>query len=140
MARDSKTSPLRDRADDGLLTLIGDVPDLVKNLIRAELDAVKKYAVQVAKHAGIGTVAVIVALFFLFWMIPALLAFFVILLDLWMPLWAASLIVVGIGLVLAVICLGYAWLLRFRKISKLESPGAAAKADAAIVKEFADEF
>lgn len=133
-------SPLRDRADDSLFSLIGDVPQLVKNLIVAELDAVKKYFVQVIKHGGIGTVAVIVALFFIFWMIPAFLAFLVILLDIWLPLVASAAIVFGIGLVLALVCLAYAWLLRFRKIGKLESPMARAKADAAIVKEFADEY
>ncbi|MGI6877313.1 phage holin family protein [Microbacterium sp. gxy059] len=133
-------SPLRDRADDSLLSLIGDVPQLVKNLIVAELDAVKKYIAQVAKHGGIGAVAVIIGLFFVFWMIPAFLAFLIILLDIWLPLVASAAIVFGIGLVLALVAFVYAWFRRFRRIGQIESPMAAAKADAAIVKEFADEY
>lgn len=141
MARDkTSASPLRDRADDGLLTLIGDVPDLVKNLIRAELESVKKYVGQLVKHGGWTAIFAMAALFFLFWTIPAFLAFLVILLDLWMPLWVSALIVLGIGVVMIALCGLWAYVRHVRAIMKLESPGAAAKADAAIVKEFADEF
>ncbi|HLT67545.1 MAG TPA: phage holin family protein [Microbacterium sp.] len=137
---EQKKSPLRDRADDGLFTLIGDVPDLVKNLVKAEVNALKKYVGTLAKHGGWTLIFAIAALFFLFWTVPAFLAFLIILLDLWMPLWASALIVLGIGVVMIALCGLWAYVRHVRAIIKLESPGAAAKADAAIVKEFANEF
>ncbi|MGO1306764.1 MAG: phage holin family protein [Microbacterium gubbeenense] len=140
MARATKASPLRDRADDSLFTLIGDVPDLVKNLVRAELDALKAYAGKVVKHSSFAAILVFAALFFLFWATPAFLAFLIILLALWLPLWASALIVFGFGVLMIVILGAWAYFVHVRAIRKLETPGAAAKADAAIVKEFADEF
>ncbi|MFT4235748.1 MAG: phage holin family protein [Microbacterium sp.] len=132
-------SPRRDRADDGLLTLVGDVPDLVKNLINAEINAAKAWASQLAKNAGIGTGFMAVALFFIFWAIPVFLGFVVALLSLWLPVWASALIVFGVGIVLAAIA-ALLGVLRYRRIGKTENPIGAAKTDAAIVKEVADEF
>ncbi|OCG73263.1 phage holin family protein [Microbacterium sediminis] len=140
MTERTTRSPLRDRADDGLFTLIGDLPELVSNLVKAEVRAVKGYVGQLVKHGGLTAVFAIVALFFLFWTIPAFLAFFVILLDLWMPLWVAALIVVVIGIVLAVLAALWGYVRHVRKIQKLESPATSVKKDAGIVKEFADEF
>jgi len=138
--RPSRPSPVRDRADDGLFTLIGDLPELVSNLVKAELRSVKSYAGQLAKHGGLTAVFALIALFFLFWTIPAFLAFFVILLDLWMPLWVAALIVLVIGVVLAAAAAAWAYFAHIRKIQRIEGPVKAAKTDAAIVKEFANEF
>lgn len=138
--RATRPSPLRDRADDGLLTLIGELPELVSNLVKAEIQAVKGYAGQLAKHGGLTAAFGLVALFFLFWTIPAFLAFLVILLDVWIPLWVAALIVVVIGVVLAAVAAAWAYLRHVRAIQRLENPVQAAKTDAAIVKEFADEF
>ena len=45
-----------------------------------------------------------------------------------------------IGIVMIALCGIWAYVRHVRAIMKLESPGQAAKADAAIVKEFADEF
>lgn len=132
-------SPLRDRADDSLFSLIGDVPELVRNLVVAEVNAAKKWAIQAAKDAGIGTGFMLVALFFVFWAIPAFLAFVVALLALWLPVWASALIVFGIGLVLAVVAVLLGILL-FRHLSRSENPVKAAKTDVNIVKEVADEF
>lgn len=140
MTEHATRSPLRDRADDGLLTLIGDLPGLVSNLVKAELRAVKGYVGQLVKHGGLTAVFAIIALFFLFWTIPAFLAFFIILLDLWMPLWVAALIVVAIGIVLALLAALWGYARHVRAIQKLESPAEAAKTDARIVKEFTDEF
>ena len=33
----------RDRSDDSLFTLIGEVPELVRNLVVAEIDSAKKW-------------------------------------------------------------------------------------------------
>ena len=56
----------RDRSDDSLLTLIGEVPELVRNLIVAEIDSAKKWVKYAGKQAGLGGMWFIVALFFLF--------------------------------------------------------------------------
>lgn len=133
------SSPLRDRADDSLFSLIGDVPELVRNLVVAEVNAAKKWAISTAKDAGIGTGWMLVALFFLFWAIPAFLGFVVALLSLWLPVWASALIVFGVGLVFALVFV-LMGILRFKHLSKTENPVKAAKTDAAIVKEVADEF
>ena len=88
-------SPLHDRADDSLLTLVQDVPQLVKNLIVAEFNAVKGWLVKTATDAGIGTGLMFVALFFIAWVIPMFLVFLTALLSLWLPVWASALIVMG---------------------------------------------
>src|SRR6478735_9819317 len=44
----------RDRADDSLLTLLGDVPELVRNLVTAEIESAKKWAARTAKEGGWG--------------------------------------------------------------------------------------
>ncbi|WP_105565846.1 phage holin family protein [Microbacterium halophytorum] len=141
MARREKyDGPGRDRADDSLLTLIGEVPELVKSLLVAEWNNVKVYIGKLVKHGGWTAILAVAALFFLFWTIPAFLTFLIILLDLWMPLWASALIVLGIGIVFIAICGLWAWIGHVKKIQKLESPIGAAKTDIGIVKEFTDEF
>ncbi|GAB3277654.1 MULTISPECIES: phage holin family protein [unclassified Microbacterium] len=132
-------SPLRDRADDGLFTLIGDVPQLVKNLVVAEFNAVKGWAVKTATDAGIGTGFMIVALFFIAWVVPMFLVFLTALLSLWLPVWASALIVMGIGVVLALVA-GIVGLVFYRRIGRRESPIQAAKTDVLIVKDAADEY
>jgi len=132
-------SPLRDRADDSLLTLVQDVPQLVKNLIVAEFNAVKGWLVKTATDAGIGTGLMFVALFFIAWVIPMFLVFLTALLSLWLPVWASALIVMGVGALLA-IAAGAAGLVFYKKIGRRESPIQAAKTDVSIVKEYANEF
>ncbi|MFV0374061.1 phage holin family protein [Microbacterium sp.] len=129
----------RDRADDSLFTLLGEVPELVRNLITAEFDAAKAWAKRVGKDAGMGGVWFIIALFFLFWLIPALGAFTIIGLASWMPAWVASLIVVGLGLVFLVVfaLLGVG---RVRRLSRGGNPAKSLAKDAVMVKEVADEF
>ncbi|MBZ6372018.1 MAG: phage holin family protein [Microbacterium hominis] len=129
----------RDRSDDSLLTLVGEVPELVRNLVVAEIDSAKKWAKKTGKDAGMGGAWFLVALFFLFWSIPALGAFTIIGLSSWMPAWLASLIVFVIGIVLVAV-FALLGLLRFKKLSRSENPAKAIKVDARIVKEVADEF
>jgi len=135
----TQQSPLRDRADDGLFRLIGDVPQLVKNLVVAEFNAVKGWLVKTATDAGIGTGLMFVALFFIAWVVPLFLTFLVALLSLWLPVWAAALIVMGIGVVLAIVA-GMAGLVFYRRIAKRDSPMSAAKTDVLIVKDAANEY
>jgi hypothetical protein len=129
----------RDRADDSLFTLIGEIPELVRNLVVAEIDSAKAWAKKTGKDAGLGGVWFIVALFFLFWTIPAIGAFAIIGLSSWLPAWAASLIVIGILLVIAAV-FAVLGLLRFKKLSSRQNPAQAISTDAKIVKEVADEF
>lgn len=129
----------RDRADDSLFTLLGEVPELVRNLVVAEIDSAKTWVKSAGKQAGLGGIWFLIALFFLFWLIPALGAFAIIGLSSWMPAWGASLIVVGVFLVVIVVA-ALLGLLRFRKLGKSENPAKAITVDARIVKDVADEY
>jgi hypothetical protein len=132
-------SPLRDRNDDGLFTLIGDVPQLVKNLVVAEFNAIKGWLVKTATDAGIGTGFMFVALFFIAWVVPVFLTFLIALLSLWLPVWASALIVMGVGIVLA-IAAGMTGYVFYRRIGRREGPMHAAQTDVQIVKEAAREY
>lgn len=128
----------RDRADDSLLTLLGDLPELVTKLIKAEIDAAKAWISRTSKDAGIGSVWFIVALFFLFWLVPMLLVFAVVGLSSWWPVWLSVLVV----LVLLLLCVaGFALLglLKFRKVLSRENPGQAVATDIRLVKEAGDD-
>jgi Flp pilus assembly protein TadB len=126
----------RDRADESLLTLVGEVPELIRNLVTAEIEAAKAWLRRTSKDAGIGSGWILGALFMLFWSIPVLGAFIIIGLSSWMPAWAAALIVlVAILLVAAVMgLLGY---LRWRKVVKTENPVHSIVKDVEAVR---DEF
>ena len=84
----------RDRADDSLLTLLGDVPELIRNLVIAEVDAAKAWLRRTAKDAGIGSGWIVGALFVLFWSIPVLGTFIIAGLSSWWPgVWLSALVV-----------------------------------------------
>lgn len=129
----------RDRADDSLLSLLGDLPELVRNLVIAEVESAKAWLKKTGKDAGLGGVWMIVALFFVFWAIPALGAFGIIGLSSWLTPWASALIVLGLLLVAAAVfvLLG---LLRFKRLTARQNPAQAVAADVKIVKDVADEF
>lgn len=129
----------RDRADDGLLTLLGDVPQLVRNLVTAEVQAAKTWIARTAKDAGIGSAWFAVALFALFWAIPLFGTFLVALLSLWLPLWASALILFGVFLLL-VIAFALLGVGRMRRIGRSENPVQAVTTDVRIVKDVADEL
>jgi hypothetical protein len=130
----------RDRADDSLLTLLGDLPELVRNLITAEIDAAKAWVSRTAKDAGVGSVWFVIALFLLFWTIPVLLAFAIIGLSSWWPAWVAALAVFGF-LLLAILIFALLGVLRFRKVVRRENPGHAVATDVRLIKEAGnDEF
>lgn len=129
----------RDRADDSLFTLLGEVPELVRNLVVAEVDSAKTWVKSAGKQAGLGGVWFIVALFFLFWAIPALGAFAIIGLASWMPAWLSALIVLVVLIAVAVVA-AILGILRFKKIGKSENPVQSIAVDARIVKDVADEY
>jgi Flp pilus assembly protein TadB len=126
----------RDRADESLLTLVGEVPELVRNLVTAEIEAAKAWLRRTSKDAGIGSGWIVGALFLLFWSIPALGAFIVFGLATWMPLWAAALTLLGV-LLLAAAIMGLLGYLRWRKVVKSENPVQSIVKDVEAVR---DEF
>ncbi|MGM7667789.1 phage holin family protein [Microbacterium sp. A93] len=128
----------RDRADDSLLTLLGDLPDLVSKLVKAEIDAAKTWISRTAKDAGIGSVWFLVALFFLFWLIPMILVFAVAGLSSWWPVWLSALAVIGLLLLCLMVC-AVLGLLKFRKVLRRENPGQAVATDIRLVKEAGDD-
>lgn len=128
----------RDRAEDSLLSLIGDLPELIGNLVKAEVDAAKKWVSKTAKDAGIGSVWFVVALFFLFWAVPVILTFAIAGLSSWWPVWLSALAVLGI-LILAVLLFALLGILKFRKVLARENPAQAVGDDIRIVKEAGDD-
>lgn len=135
----SNPSGFRDRANDGLLSLIGEVPELVRNLVIAEVNSAKTWVAKVSKDAGIGAVWFVVALFFLFWAVPVFGAFVIIGLSSWWPAWLSALVVFFLML-LIVGFFALLGILRMKKLSQQENPVQAAKTDVTIVKEIADEL
>jgi Flp pilus assembly protein TadB len=129
----------RDRADDSLFTLIGDIPELVRNLVVAEINGAKAWASRTAKDAGIGAGWFVGALIVVFWAVPVFFAFVIAGLSSWWPVWLSALVVFGAMIVITAILalLGY---LRFKKLSKRENPGQAIAQDVRIVKEAGDEY
>ena len=75
----------RDRADDSLLTLLGEIPELVRALVIAEVDAAKAWLARTAKDGGWGALWMVAALFVLFWSVPALGAWAIAGLSSWWP-------------------------------------------------------
>ncbi|WP_102193319.1 phage holin family protein [Microbacterium aurantiacum] len=128
----------RDRADDSLLTLLGDLPELVTNLIKAEVDAAKSWISRTAKDAGIGSVWFLVALFFLFWAVPVILVFAIAGLSSWWPVWLSALAVFGI-LLLAVLFFALLGILKFRKVLARQNPAQAVAEDIRLVKDAGDD-
>lgn len=128
----------RDRADDSLLTLLGDLPELVRNLVTAEINAAKAWVSRTAKDAGIGSLWFVVVLFLLFWAIPVLLTFAIIGLASWWPAWLAALAVFGF-LIVAIVIFALLGVLRFRKVVKRDNPGQAIATDVRLVKEAGHE-
>ena len=126
----------RDRADESLLTLVGEVPELIRNLVVAEIEAAKAWVRRTSKDAGIGSGWIIGALFLLFWSIPVLGAFIIIGLSAWMPLWAAALTVL-VALLLGAAVMGLLGYLRWRKVVKSENPVHSIVKDVEAVR---DEF
>jgi len=126
----------RDRADDSLMTLLGDVPELIRNLVIAEIDAAKAWLQKTAKDAGVGTGWLVGALFVLFWSIPVLGTFIIAGLSSWWPVWLSAL-VVFIVMILITAVLGLLGYLRFRKLARAQNPVQSIVQD---VKEVRDEL
>ncbi len=132
------TRGYRDRANDSFLTLIGNLPELVSNLVKAEIDAAKTWISRTAKDAGIGSVWFLVALFFLFWAVPVVLVFAIAGLASWMPVWLAALATFGILLVLFAL-FALLGILKFKKVVARRTPVQNVADDIRTVKEAGDD-
>lgn len=128
----------RDRADESLFTLLGDIPELVRNLVVAEINAAKSWLAKTAKDAGIGAGWFVGALFVLFWSLPVFFAFVIAGLSSWWPVWLSALVVFG-GMLVIIAVLALLGILRFKKLSKRQNPGQAVAEDVRLVKEAGDE-
>ena len=126
----------RDRADDSLLTLVGEIPELVRALVIAEVDAAKTWLARTAKDGGWGGLWMVAALFVLFWSVPALGAWAIAGLSSWWPVWLSALVVFFAMLLIAII-LALLGLLRFRRLVKRQNPVQSIAQD---VKEVRDEL
>jgi hypothetical protein len=124
----------RDRSDESLFTLLGDIPELVRNLVVAEINAAKSWLAKTAKDAGIGAGWFVGALFVLFWSLPVFFAFVIAGLSSWWPVWLSALVVFG-GMLLIVAVLALLGILRFKKLGTRENPGQAVSEDIRIIKE-----
>ncbi|MDW4572181.1 phage holin family protein [Microbacterium sp. M3] len=126
----------RDRADDSLLTLIGDIPELIRNLVIAEIDAAKAWLARTAKDGGWGALWVFAALFVLFWSVPVLGTFVIAGLSSWWPVWLSALVVFFAMLVVTAV-LALLGILRFKKIGERQNPVQAIAQD---IQEVRDEL
>lgn len=128
----------RDRSDDSLLTLLGDVPELVRNLVVAEVDAAKAWLGRTAKDGGVGAAWFLAALFVLFWSVPALGTFAVFgMSSLWgWDIWLSAIVLFGV-MILITLVLALLGLLRFRRLSQRQNPVQSIVQD---VKEVRDEL
>lgn len=93
----STTPPERKRS---LFSLIGDLPRLLGDLVREEIERLKQEMISKAKHAGIGIGLLVVAGAFLFFALGVFIAAAVLGLAVVLPAWAAALIVGGVILLL----------------------------------------
>ncbi|MBZ4488296.1 phage holin family protein [Microbacterium sp. cx-55] len=123
----------RDKSDESLLTLVGEIPELVRNLVVAEITSAKTWLSKAAKNAGIGAGWVVGALFVLFWSIPALGAFVIAGLSSWWPVWLSALVVFGAMLLIAIV-LALLGFFRFKRIGK-GNPAESIAQDVRAVKE-----
>lgn len=126
----------RDRADDSLLTLLGELPELIRNLVVAEIDAAKAWLARTAKDGGWGALWVFAALFVLFWSVPVLGTFVIAGLSSWWPVWLSAL-VVFFGMLVLTALLALLGILRFKRIGRRQNPVQSIAQD---VKEVRDEL
>jgi hypothetical protein len=112
-------APLND--ERSLFTIVGEIPDQISALVRAEIDQIKAELSYKAKHFGIGAGLAVAAAFVGIFLLGTLIATGILALSLVMPGWAAALIVSGVLLLIIAILLWIA-MVNFRRGSEpLES-------------------
>ncbi|MBD8022818.1 phage holin family protein [Microbacterium gallinarum] len=126
----------KDRADDSLLTLVGEIPELIRNLVVAEIESAKQWVARTAKDGGWGALWMFAALFVLFWSVPVFGTYLIAGLSSWWPVWLSAL-VVFFGMIIVAALLALLGVFRFRKIGKSQNPVQSIAQD---VKEVRDEL
>jgi len=86
-----------------IFRLIGDLPGLVGELIRGEIESIKKEIISKLISVGVGVGLLVVAIGFLFFMLASLVAAAILGIATALPAWAAALIVAGGLLILGAI-------------------------------------
>ncbi len=120
--------------------MLGDVPELVGNLVTAEVNAAKAWVSRTAKDAGWGGLWFLVALFFLFWTIPVLLVFAIAGISSWWPVWLSALVVFGTLFLVTLLFFLLGWR-RFKRVTARQNPVQAVGEDIRLVREVGeDEF
>ncbi|MFM9877015.1 MAG: phage holin family protein [Rhodoglobus sp.] len=94
----SRTAPKR-----SLFALIGDIPRLLMDLVRSEIEGLQKELLEKVKHAGVGIGLIATAGSFAFFALGVLIAAAVVGLAQVLPAWAAALIVAAVLLIIAAI-------------------------------------
>ena len=97
------TSPLTPANKRSLFALIGDLPGLLIDLARAEVEQFKAQLAEKGQRLGLGVALILVAAVFAFFGLGVLVACAVLALSLVLPGWLAALIVAGILFALAVL-------------------------------------
>lgn len=124
---------VNDKSRESLFELLADLPNLITNLIKAEIEQVKTKAKHLGSYAGKGAIFMVLALIFLFFAIGTLVAVAILALALVLPAWLSALIVfvafVLIAVVLALIGVNY-----FKKLSDDPNPVESVKKDIRAVK------
>lgn len=107
--------------DRSLFTLIGELPDRISDLVRAEISQIKAEISYKVKHFSIGAGLVAAAAFVGVFLLGTLIATGILALALVMPAWAAALVVSGVLLLIIAILIGIAYLNFKRGSEPLES-------------------
>ena len=104
-----------------LFTLIGEVPDRVSDLVKAEIDQIKAEVSYKVKHFGIGAGLIAGAAFVGLFLLGTLIATAILALALVLPAWAAALIVSAVLALIIAILVGIAMMNFKRGSEALES-------------------
>jgi len=100
--------------DRSLFSLLRDLPGLLLELVRVEVEQVKREMARKLKNLGVGALLVVIAMSLLTFLFGTLIAAAIFGLAEVVPTWAAALIVSGILLIIIVVLLAVA-ALRFKK-------------------------
>lgn len=97
------SSPLRDAPKRSLFKLIGDLPTLLVDLLRSEIENLKQEVTDKLKHAGVGAGLVAGGAFVAVFALGVFIAAGILGLATVLPAWAAALIVGGVLLLITAI-------------------------------------
>jgi len=98
----------------GLFKLIADIPTLLMDLVRSEIDSLKQEIIGKLKHAGIGIGLLVGAATFAFFAVLVLIAAGVFGLGTVLPMWLSALIIGG-GILLIAVALALVGIANLKK-------------------------